>query len=447
MVEKNEIISGVIWKQVILFFLPLTIGAFFQHLYSIVDTIIVGRVLGTLELSAVGGSASKIIVLIVNFFIGVSAGITALSSRYFAANETEKLHSVLFNGTIFFNIAGILLSIIGIIFSNSLLLLMKTPVETLEIANLYLRTYLSGIIFCILYNLFSGIIRAMGDSKRPLYVLMFCSILNIILDIVLTIYLKMGVFGIAFATVFSQAVSAVILIKITLKKLPEFTFRNRKFDIAMTKDICAIGIPAGLQSIMFSLSNMVVQSGVNTFGSTPVASWSAYVKLDAIVDVFVSSLGSTAITFVGQNYGAKRMDRVKQSVNQIILISYILVGTLVATFILFRYNLLSMFTKDQEVISLGSKILIVIIPMYLLTIPQQIFSQALRGLGNTFIPMLLTLVGVVGVRLIWVTLLLPLNPTITFLGLCYPFSALMMSTIFFFYYRRTIRVLESTALN
>lgn len=447
MTQKNEITGGVIWKQVILFFFPLTIGAFFQHFYAIVDTMIVGKVLGTLELSAVGGSASKIIVLLVNFFVGVSVGITALCSRYYGNNDHRKLHSVFINGVLFFSILGIALAILSVVFSKNLLLFMKTPQETLAIANTYLRTYLSGIIFCILYNLLSGIIRAFGDSKTPLYVLIFCSILNIVLDIIFTMCLHMGVFGIAFATVLSQAISAVILLKFVLKKLPDIKLKECKIEGQIIGEICSIGIPAGMQSMMFSLSNMVVQSGVNAFGAVSVASWSAYAKLDNIVDVFVSSLGSTAITFVGQNYGAQRIDRVKQSVKQIILISYILVGCLVITFVLFRTSLLSLFTEDEAVISLGSQILCVILPMYLLTIPQQIFSQALRGLGKSLVPMLLTLVGVVGVRLVWVIVLLPINPTIEFLGACYPFSALLMSIIFTIYYKKTLRTIMTKQMN
>lgn len=437
--EDNKIVNGTIWKEVILFFIPITIGAFFQHFYAIVDTIIVGKVLGTMELSAVGGSASKIIVLLINFFVGVSCGITALSSQYFGKKDKDKLHAVVYNGTILFTIVSMILSAIGMRYADELLLLMKTPIETLEIAQLYLKTYLGGIIFCVLYNLFSGILRALGDSKKPLYVLMFCSVLNILLDIVFAVILKKGVFGIAFATLLSQAISALILMKLVHKALPDINLQKCSIDKGIIKGICAIGIPAGLQSIMFSVSNIVVQSGVNTFGALSVASWSAYVKIDSIVDIFLSSLGSTVITFVGQNFGAKRIDRVKACVKQIMIISYVLVGALVGIFILLRVPLISMFTEDKAVVSMGSQILCVILPMYLLAIPQQIYSQALRGLGESFIPMILTLLGVIAVRLIWVILLLPMHPTISFLGLCYPFSALLMSLIFTCYYKVRIK--------
>lgn len=442
MTERNKITEGTIWKQVLLFFIPITIGAFFQHLYTIVDTIIVGKALGTLQLSAVGGSASKIVVMMINFFVGVSTGITALSSRYYGNNNKSMLYSIIYNGTFIFSLGAIVLSLIGITFSNEILVLMNTPKETLELAATYLNTYLAGLIFCVIYNMLSGVIRALGDSKKPLYVLMFCSILNIVLDILFTLVIKMGVFGIAFATVLSQAVSVVILVKILMKEIPDFFEHKLKLSTSTMKDICGIGIPAGVQSIMFSVSNMVVQTGVNTFGAISVASWSAYVKIDSIVDIFVSSLGSTVITFVGQNYGAKRIDRVKECVKQIISISYILVASLVLIFILNREGLIGLFTEDKEVIKLGSQIMCVILPMYLLTIPQQVCSQAIRGLGKSFIPMVMTIVGVIGVRIIWVIFLLPLNPTLSFLGSCYPFSALIMSVTFTIYYRHIIKKIE-----
>lgn len=442
MKEENKIVEGVIWKQVLLFFIPIAIGSFFQHLYTIIDTIIVGKVLGTLSLSAVGGSASKVIVLLINFFIGVSCGITALSARYYGKKDKSMLYSIIYNGTILFTICGFVLSVLGIIYSTDILVLLKTPVETIEIANVYLRTYLFGLLSCILYNLFAGILRALGDSKRPLYILIFCSIVNIVLDLLFTYVFNMGVFGIALATVIAQTISFIILIFILKNQLKDFSIKGIKTSISVMKEICVIGIPAGIQSIMFSLSNMVVQSGVNTFGSISVASWSSYVKIDSIVDIFVSSLGGTVITFVGQNLGAKRIDRIKQSVNQIIMLSYCIVSVLVLLFILNRTFLISLFTEDKEVIALGSNLMCIILPMYLLTIPQQVYSQALRGLGKSFVPMILTLFGVIGVRILWVLVFLPKNPTISFLASCYPFSALLMSTIFAIYYRIEIKKLN-----
>lgn len=438
MKNNIDVTKGVIWKQVIIFFIPIVIGGFFQHLYSIVDAIIVGKGLGTLELSAVGGSASKLIVMITNFFIGVSSGITAYVSRYYGRKDFKMLKSITFNGVIMFAVLGIVLSAVGIVFSNRFLHLLQTPVETMDLSNTYLKTYLFGIVFSILYNAFAGILRALGDSERPLYVLIFCSFLNIVLDILFALVLRMGVFGVAFATVISQTISAIILARIIVKEINISIKQKVSIDFRIMRDIGAIGIPAGVQSMMFSLSNMVVQGAVNTFGAVSVAAWTVYVRVDSIVDILVTSLGNTVITFVGQNYGADKLHRVKQSVKQIMVISYAIVAAVIAVFMLTRYPLFSLFTNDIAVSNISISLIFVIMPMYLLTIPQQVFSQALRGLGKSFIPMILTLVGVVGTRLLWVNFVLPIKPSLTLLGACYPASALLMSIIFAVYYKRVL---------
>lgn len=440
--NKNDLTDGIIWKQVLMFFIPIVIGSFFQHLYTIIDTIIVGKGLGTNELAGVGGSASKLIVMITNFFIGVSSGITAYSSRYFGEKNYIDLKNTIYNGLVLFCVLGLILSSLGIIFSNEFLLIMKTPESTLVYANTYLKTYLTGIVFCVIYNTLAGILRALGDSKRPLYVLMFCSFLNIGLDILLALVLNLGVFGVAIATVISQGISAILLSIILIKTLQNTDKYTTKIDTNAMKDIAKIGIPAGCQSMMFSLSNMAVQSGVNTFSAVSVASWTAYVKIDSIADIFVSALGGTVIPFVGQNIGAKKFDRVRDAVKQIIIISYCVVAFLVVTFILNRTSLIALFTEDLEVIEIGSGLMFIILPMYLLTIPQQVFSQALRGMGKSFVPMILTLVGVVGLRLFWVYFILPINPSLELLACCYPLSAFIMSVIFSVYYSIEIKALQ-----
>lgn len=432
--KQQDLTQGIIWQQVIFFFIPLVIGAFFQHFYTIIDTIIIGKALGTNELSAVGGSATKLIVLYTNFFIGVSSGITAYASRFFGEKNYSRLRNLIFNGTVFFALFGLILSALGIFFSAPYFTMMNTPEDTLENATLYLHTYLSGLIFSVLYNTFAGILRALGDSTRPLYALMFCSVLNIILDILFTFGFQLGVFGIALATVLSQGVSAFLLGYLLLRTVSQLDQSKVQLDLSLIKDIATLGIPAGMQSIMYSISNMAVQSSINGFGATSVAAWIAYGKLDSIADLFLSSLGSTVLPFVGQNIGAKQLDRAKQAVWQIMGITFLMLSTLVAIFILNRDALLGLFTYDQDVIVVGGEVMLVLLPMYLLGIPQQIFSQALRGMGKTFVPMILTLVGVVGLRFAWIPLILPLNPSLQTLGLVYPASSLLMSCIFSVYY-------------
>ncbi|MFV0314829.1 MAG: MATE family efflux transporter, partial [Anaerotignum sp.] len=308
MQRQNRITEGSIWKEVLIFFFPIVISAFFQHFYTIVDGIIVGQNLGDMAFSAVGGSASKISVMLINFFVGVSSGITAYASRFYGKQDLRSVKQVIFNGSFIFIILGIVISVLGFIMTPKLLSAMYTPVETMGYAVVYLRTFLSGLIFCIMYNTFSGVLRAIGDAKTPLYVLIFCSFVNIILDILFVVVCKWDVFGVAFATLIAQFMSAIILGMLLYKRLAHEKMKVY-IDGEMIKDICKIGIPAGLQSIMYGLSNILVQGAINGFGYITVTAWAAYVKIDNIVDIFVSSLASTVITFVGQNLGAGNIDR------------------------------------------------------------------------------------------------------------------------------------------
>lgn len=439
MSNKNKITEGVIWKEVILLFIPIVISSFFQHFYTFVDGVIVGQNLGDAAFAAIGGSSSKIITMLINFFVGVSAGITAYTARFYGKDDIYGVKKVIANGMGIFAVLGLVLSSLGIIFSKDILNLMGTPSDTFVQADIYLKTFLFGLIFCVAYNTLSGVLRAIGDSKTPLYALIFCSFVNIFLDILLVVVIPMGVLGVAAATLVAQGLSAIILGYVLYKKLPKENEQKITIDTNMIKEICQIGIPAGLQSIMYSLSNILVQSAINGFGMITVAAWSAYLRIDGIVDIFVSALGSTVITFVGQNLGANKIDRVKESVSTIIKLSYIITSIVMVVFILFRSELLSLFTNDSEVIEIGSRLFFIIMPMYLLGIPQTMFIKALQGLGKSFVPMMFTLVGVIGIRVIWVLLIFPLNPSIYLLAACYPISSLTMSLIFTIYYRLEVR--------
>ena len=282
--KTQDMTQGVIYKQVLLFFLPIVAGSFFQHFYSIVDAIVVGRGLGYLEFAAVSGSASKLIVLITNFFLGVSVGITVYASRYFGKKDFLTLKGVVANGLALFGVMGILLSGLCIAFSMPYLELMGTPADTVSYAQTYMNTYMAGMVFCVIYNTLAGVLRALGDAKRPLYVLAFCSVLNILLDILFALVLSWGVMGVALATVISQALSAVILAKMLRDTLKDTATYRFHLDPTLLKEVAAMGIPSGVQSMMFSLSNMAVQSAVNSFHTVTVAGWGAYLKIDSIAD-------------------------------------------------------------------------------------------------------------------------------------------------------------------
>lgn len=418
------------------------IGSFFQQLYTIADAVVVGRGLGTTELAAVGGSAAKMIAMITNFFIGISTGITAYTARSVGEEDYAKLRNIVFNGFVLFFSLGVVISGLCFTFSYEFLILMGTPTDSIHLANTYLRTYLGGILFCVLYNLMAGILRAMGDAKRPLYILIFCCLLNIFLDILFALVFAWGVFGVALATVVSQGVSAILLSILFFKALKNSPKHKVSWSSTLCKSIALLGIPAGVQSMLASFSNMVVQSTVNSFDTQAVASWAAYIKIDSIVDMVLSALAGTVITFVGQNLGTKNMPRVKDAVKQTIILSYIMMSFLVVFFLGTRNIFLSMFTEDAEVVALGGSIMFAVIPMYLTTIPQYVLSQAVRGMGKSLVPMLLGLFGSIVLRLSWIFFLLPYHNSITFLGLSYPVISAVMSTLFVIYYRIVLKETE-----
>lgn len=446
MKQTQDMTQGVIYKQVLLFFLPIVAGSFFQHFYAIVDAIVVGRGLGYLEFAAVSGSASKLIVLITNFFLGVSVGITVYASRAYGKKDFGTLKGIVANGLVLFIAMGILVSGVCIVLCLPYLQLMGTPQDTIPYAQSYLKTYLVGIVFCVIYNTLAGVLRALGDAKRPLYVLAFCSILNITLDVLFALVLHWGVMGVALATVISQAVSALILAKIlrdTLRGTQGYQFH---LDKTLLKEIAAMGIPSGVQSMMFSLSNMAVQSAVNGFSTVTVAGWGAYLKIDSIADVFLTSLSSAVTPFVGQNLGAGKISRMKEAIRQITIMSYLMMAVVTTVFLLFAAPLLTLFTAEAAVVEVGVQIMWVILPMYLFGIPQRLYSTAIRGFGKSFGPMWLSLIGVVGLRFVWVYVILPLNPTILMLGLCYPICSGLMSVVFTVYYKKELKLVEQTSL-
>lgn len=438
MQQINKVTEGILWKEILLFFVPIFFSSFFQHLYSLVDGIVVGHYLGDIAFSAVGGSASKVSTLLLNFFIGVSTGITVYASRFFGEGNLKKVAGVVVTGTWLFIGIGLLLAALGYSCTPWLLKLQNTPEPTMADAVTYLRIFFLGLTFSILYNAFSGVLRALGDAKTSLYVVIFASLTNIVLDFVFVALLGYGVGGAALATLLAQLVSVLILGRVLLKRLPVAAYGFVP-SFGQAQAILSLGLPAGAQSIMYGFSNVAIQSAVNTFGFAAVAAWAAYSKLDNIVDMFVSALAATVITFVGQNYGAGKFSRAKDAVKVTIVLCYLVIGILIGGLFLFKVSLLGLFTTSPEVIELGGKVMLVILPMYLLGIPYQICAQALRALGHTFVPMLITLVGIVGLRFFWVGVLFSEHAELTFLGLCYPLSSLLMSLIFVPYYLRVSR--------
>ncbi len=432
----NQITEGIIWKQLLIFFFPIVFGTFFQQLYNTIDTIIVGHFIGKSALASVGGSSTQIVNLVVGFFTGLSSGASVIIAQFYGARDERSVQESLHTAYAFSILGSIAISIPGILLAPHLLRWMNTPAELVQDSALYLRIYFAGILFVFIFNVGSSILRAIGDSKHPLYYLMVCCLLNIILDILCVVWLDMGVAGAAVATFFSQAASAVLvtrklmvsggILKLSLKKL--------RFHANVLRSLLRIGMPAGFQSIMYSLSNVIIQSALNSFGTDTVAAWSVYGKLDAVFWMISGAIGISITTFVGQNFGARKYGRVKKSVRVCLGIDALISGVLVIFFLLLRNPLFRIFTNDADVIRIGCEMMALITPCYMFFICIEVLSGALRGIGDVIIPTLITLGGVCLFRILWLFGALQIRPTVNAIILSYPVTWLTTSILFILYY-------------
>lgn len=437
MKREQNITEGVIWKQILIFFFPILMGTFFQQMYNTVDAIIVGRFVGTQALAAVGSTGS-LISLICGFFIGVSAGATVVLSQFFGARDRVGVSKALHAGIVLAVGLGLLTTVIGVCAGPAVLRLIKTPESCLDDATLYARIYFGGAVVSLVYNMGAGILRAMGDSRRPLIFLIVTCITNIVLDILCVVILGWGVAGAALATVMAQTVSAVLVIR-TLRTLPEdirLEAGKLGIDPALLGRILSVGVPAGLQFITFDLANLLVQSSINSFGAVTMAAWTAFGKADGITWMISGAFGIAVTTFVGQNYGARKYDRIRKGVWVCMGMSVAMIGAVAALELCFREFILGFFTADLDVIRVGACAMLWIVPFNVLFMPVEIFAGTLRGTGNSVIPTAITGICVCGFRVLWVLSAVRIWHTIEMLCITYPLSWLLASTVFYIVYLR-----------
>ena len=440
----NQITEGIIWKQLLIFFFPIVFCTFFQQLYNTIDTIIVGHFIGKSALASVGGSSTQIVNLVVGFFTGLSSGASVIIAQFYGARDERSVQESLHTAYAFSILGSIAISIPGILLAPHLLRWMNTPAELVRDSALYLRIYFAGILFVFIFNVGSSILRAIGDSKHPLYYLMVCCLLNIILDILCVVWLDMGVAGAAIATFFSQAASAALVTRKLMVSggILKLSLKQLRFHANVLRSLLRIGMPAGFQSIMYSLSNVIIQSALNSFGTDTVAAWSVYGKLDAVFWMISGAIGISITTFVGQNFGARKYGRVKKSVRVCLGIDALISGVLVIFFLLLRNPLFRIFTNDADVIRIGCEMMALITPCYMFFICIEVLSGALRGIGDVIIPTLITLGGVCLFRILWLFGALQIRPTVNAIILSYPVTWLTTSILFILYYlyrkRRTL---------
>ena len=434
--ETNSITEGVIWKNMLMFFFPILLGTFFQQMYNTADAIIVGKFVGTQGLAAVGGTSGTMINLIVGFFVGLSSGATVILSQFYGGGRAKEISQTVHTAIAMAVVTGLLIMLIGYTVSPVLLRWMGTPEDVLPDALTYIRIYFAGMIPSLIYNIGSGLLRAVGDSRRPLLFLIAACMTNIVLDVLLVAGFEMGVAGAALATILSQLVSAVLVLY-TLNgthNVYRLEIRKIRLHLPILKNIVRIGLPGGLQSVMYSLSNVIIQAGVNGLGTSVMAAYTAYGKLDSFFWTTISAFGVAVTTFVGQNFGAQNYERVKRSVRTCLLMAVISTLTLSGILLLFGHQLYRLFTDDAVVLEYGMQMLRQLAPVYCLYIGIEVFSGALRGVGDTLVATMFTLGGVCVLRLIWLLGVVPRYYTLQMLLLSYPITWSITSSMFVIYY-------------
>lgn len=437
---ENPITEGIIWRQLLIFFFPIVIGTLFQQLYNTVDAIIVGRFVGKQALASVGGSAAVLSNLVIGFFTGLSSGASVIISQFFGAGDRKNLHKGLHTAYAFSIIFGIITSIAGWLLTPWMLRITKTPSDIFSDSVLYLRITFAGILFVLIYNMGSSILRAVGDSKRPLYFLIVCCFLNIVLDVLFVVGLHMGIAGAAIATLLSQAVSAVLVTRALMTSYDalKLTLKDIRIHTTIMKSEFKIGLPSGIQACMYSITNIVIQAAINNFGTDTAAAWAVYGKLDAIFWTVCGAFGIAITTFAGQNYGAGKHQRVKRSVNVCLGMSLAVSASIVIFLFAACRPLYRIFTTDPIVIDLGVYMLRYIAPSYIVFVFIEVYSGALRGIGDVFLPTVITLAGVCLIRIPWVLFVTPKYRTLSTLMLSYPISwiATAAALVIYYFYRQ-----------
>ena len=438
--QDNQIISGVIWKQLLIFFFPIAVGGIFQQFYNTVDAVIVGRFVGKEALASVGGSAAMVCSLVLGFFPGMSAGATVIISQFYGAGDKKNLHKSLHTAYALCVVLGVVLMVVGWYASPWLLELMQTNPEIMDDSVTYLRIYFMGILGLLIYNMGSAIMRAVGDSRRPLYYLIVCCVINIVLDVVLVVVFEMGVAGVAVATAVAQLVSAVLVTRSLMYSYEglKLELGEIRLDLAKLKVQLRIGMPSGLQAAMYGVSNIVIQAAVNSFGTDTVAAWAAYGKLDAIFWAICGAFGVAITTFAGQNYGAGKLDRVFKSLKICMGMAVVACGGIMLLLIVFCRPLFGIFCDDAAVVDIGVYMLTTMMPSYILFVFIEIFTGALRGLSDVVVPTVITMTGVLFVRVPMMIFVIPVIPDLMVILMSYPISwaATLILLLPYFYYRK-----------
>lgn len=434
--QHNQITEGSIWRPLMSFFFPIWLGTFFQQFYNTADAMIVGNFVGTNALAAVGATGS-IINLLVGFFTGLSSGASVVISQHFGAGEGKVVSRSVHTAMLLAAFGGLAITVLGIILSSASLRLMNTPADILSESVLYMRVYYLGMIPLMLYNMGTSVLRAIGDSRRPVYFLIASAVSNILLDLLFVAVIPLGVAGAALATVLSEVIAAalVLLCLVHAHGKPWQLHRDDlHMDRQQLREICRLGLPAGLQSVLYTVSNMVIQASINAFGTATVAAWTVYGKIDFLYWMTVNAMGLSITTFSGQNFGARRYDRMKKGSLVALGITALLTVIISSAMLLLANPLLRLFTSDADVTDIILQMMHFLVPTYITYICVEIFSGTIRGAGDAVIPTVLTCFGVCVLRVLWVMFMVPRDPTVIMVAWSYPITWSFTSILFLIYY-------------
>ena len=437
-----DMCNGTIMDKLISFALPLMVSGILQLMFNAVDIIVVGRFSGSQALAAVG-STTALINVFTNLFIGVSLGANVLAARFYAAGKDKEMSETVHTAITLALVSGVVMAVIGLVFSRWALEIMGTPADVIDQSSLYMRIYFLGMPFFMVYNYGAAILRAVGDTKRPLMFLIVAGVINAVQNMFLVIAFHMGVAGVAIATVISQMISCLLVLRCLYKTDSSYQLRfsrlcMKKFYLAQ---IFQVGIPAGIQSTVINFSNALLQSSVNSFGSTAMAGYTAANNVLGFLYASVNAVTQACMSFTSQNYGVgkyKRMDRVLLDCG---ILSFVIAFVLGCGSYIFGGEILKIYTEDPEVIRCGVEILSITTVPYFLCGIMDLFPGALRGMGHSGVPMILSIIGTVGTRIVWIFWIFPQNRSLYTLFISYPASwaiTIVMQVICFIFVRRTV---------
>ena len=435
---QKDLTEGVVWKKLLVFFLPIAAGTCIQQLYNAVDGLIVGRFVGTVALAAVGGSSAQIINLLIGFFVAITSGASVVIAQVYGAGRARDVQIATGNAIAVFSLLGAILMIFGLLASPAMLRLLRTPADTLQGSILYLRIYFIGVPFVLVLNMESNMLRAVGDSFSPfLYMVLGC-VTNIVLDVVFVVIFRWGIAGVAIATVAAQVLNMALLTRKLLctGEAYRLSFKELKLRGVYLSNMLRLGIPSGLQSSMYAVSNMIIQVGVNSLGTVVVASWAMTSKTDGIFWAVSNALGAAITSFIGQNLGAGRQDRVKLCVKQGMILASIITVSLSGLIMLAAKPLLHLLTKDGAVIATTYEMMTYFVPYYFTWTVIEVLSAVLRGSGDAVRPVVIIGLGICLFRILWIVTLFMYFHTLPVLCLCYVASWTVTSIAMYLYFRK-----------